>query len=153
MMMIVQLPPNQYPWELLLLADPSRPLVEEYLKDGLVLGCLEEEEVCGVVVLVSLSDSSWEIKNIAVSPHYQGRGVGKALLRAALDLCKERSAQEVWIGTGNSSVNQLALYQKMGFRMVEIVKDFFSQHYAEEIVENGIPCRDMVRLVVKFPVE
>ncbi len=153
MMMIVQLPPDQYPWELLLLADPSRPLVEEYLQNGLVLGCLEDEEVCGVVVLASLSESSWEIKNIAVSPHYQSGGRGKALLSAALALCKDRGAQEVWIGTGNSSIQQLGLYQKMGFRMVEIVRDFFSRHYAEEIVENGIPCRDMVRLVVKFPVE
>ena len=153
MAMIIQIPPHQYPWELLLVADPSRPLVEEYLNNSLVFGCLEEGEVRGVVVLAPLSEFSWEIKNIAVSPNYQGRGLGKTLLRAALDLCKDRSAQEVWIGTGNSSIQQLGLYQRMGFRMVDIVKDFFSQHYAEGIVENGIRCRDMVRLVVKFQVE
>ncbi len=151
--MVVQIPPHQYPWDLLLLADPSRPLVEEYLTNSLVLGFMAEGQVRGVVVLAPLSEASWEIKNIAVSPNHQGRGLGKALLRAALDLCKDRSAQEVWIGTGNSSLSQLALYQKMGFRMVEIVRDFFSQHYAEEIVENGIPCRDMVRLVLRFTVE
>jgi len=151
--MIVPISPHQYPWDLLLLADPSRPLVEEYLKHGLVFGWLEEGEVRGVVVLAPLSESSWEIKNIAVSPNYQGRGLGKALLRASLDLCQARGAQEVWVGTGNSSIQQLGLYQRMGFRMVEIVTDFFSQNYAEEIVENGIRCRDMVRLVVKFQVE
>lgn len=151
--MVVQIPPHKYPWDLLLLADPSRPLVEEYLTNSLVLGFMAEGQVRGVVVLAPLSEASWEIKNIAVSPNHQGRGLGKALLRAALDLCKDRSAQEVWIGTGNSSLSQLALYQKMGFRMVEIVRDFFSQHYAEEIVENGIPCRDMVRLVLRFTVE
>ena len=93
--MIIQIPPHQYPWELLLVADPSRPLVEEYLKNSLVFGCLKEGEVRGVVVLAPLSDFSWEIKNIAVSPNYQGRGLGKTLLRAALALCKDRSAQEV----------------------------------------------------------
>jgi ribosomal protein S18 acetylase RimI-like enzyme len=153
MALIVPVRPNQYPWDLLLLADPCRGLVEKYLRDALVLASTDRGEILGVVVITSLSHSSWEIKNLAVSPAHQGRGLGKALLRSALDLSKSRGAHEVWIGTGNSSLNQLGLYQRMGFRMVEIVQDFFTQHYAEEIVENGIPCRDMVRLVMTFPME
>lgn len=149
--MIVRIPPHQYPWELLLLADPCRDLIEKYLEDSVALGSLDQGEVRGVVVIVPLSRESWEIKNIAVSPSYQGQGLGRSLLRAALDLCEAEGAKEVWIGTGNSSLGQLGLYQKMGFRMVEIVRDFFSQHYPEEIVENGIVCRDMVRLVATLP--
>lgn len=153
MALIVPIRPNQYPWQLLLLADPCRGLVEKYLTDALVLASTDGGEILGVVVITSLSHSSWEIKNLAVSPAHQGRGLGKALLRSALDLSKARGAHEVWIGTGNSSLNQLGLYQRMGFRMVEIVQDFFTQHCAEEVVENGIPCRDMVRLVMTFPTE
>ncbi len=50
------------------------------------------------------------------------------------------------IGTGNSSVNQLSLYQKCGFRITGIEHDYFTKHYEEEIVENGLLCRDMIRL-------
>ena len=149
---IVPIQSHHYPWDLLLLADPNRSLVEVYLKDSMVLGNVEHGEVRGVIVIAPLSPVSWEIKNVAVSPRYQGKGIGTFLLRTALDLCEERGAQEVWIGTGNSSLNQLGLYQKIGFRMVEIVKDFFSEKYTEPIVENGITCRDMVRLVLKFTV-
>lgn len=145
--MVVQLIPERYPWNLLLLADPSRELVEEYIKDSIVLGIHEDGEVAGVVVVTPLSPTSWEIKNIAVSPKHQRKGLGKTLLGEAIIACTERGALEVWIGTGNSSVKQLGLYQKMGFRMVEIDRDFFVKNYSEPIVEDGIQCRDMVRLV------
>lgn len=41
---------------------------------------------------------------------------------------------------------KLALYQKCGFRMTGIDKDFFVRHYEEAIFENGIQVVDMVRL-------
>lgn len=50
------------------------------------------------------------------------------------------------VGTGNSSINQLALYQKCRFRIVGVDKDFFKRHYKEKIIENEIECIDMIRL-------
>jgi hypothetical protein len=44
------------------------------------------------------------------------------------------------------SINQLALYQNMGFRIAGVDVDFFTRNYPEAIVENGIVCRDMIRL-------
>lgn len=145
--MITQIDSAECPWELLLLADPCRQMVESYLPQSVVLASSHTSRIEGIVVITPLTCSSWEIKNLAVYPSYQGQGIGKSLLLAALDVCRFRGVSEVWIGTGNSSLDQLGLYQKTGFRMVEIVRDFFVRHYADEIVENGIPCRDMVRLV------
>lgn len=54
------------------------------------------------------------------------------------------------VGTGNSSFDQLALYQKCGFRMKGIIEDYFIEHYEEPIFENGIQCRDMIRLSLKI---
>lgn len=58
-------------------------------------------------------------------------------------------AHALMIGTGNSSLAQLRLYQRLGFRIVSIVPDFFA-NYPEPIYENGILCRDMVRLRYAF---
>ena len=149
--MIIPLTPERYPWDLLLLADPSRELIEGYLKESVVLGLYESGEIEGVVVATPLSPTSWEIKNIAVSPSVQGKGKGKLLLQEALQTCQRRGAVEIWIGTGNSSVKQLGLYQKLGFRMVAIDRDFFVRNYTAPIFENGIECRDMVRLVYHVP--
>ena len=54
--------------------------------------------------------------------------------------------QKIIIGTGNSSIGQLALYQKQGFEMERIEKNFFTKNYPEEIIENGILCKHMVIL-------
>ena len=83
---------------------------------------------------------------MAVLPDQQNRGVGTRLLKQALDQMKQAGFTEARIGTGNSSLGQLYLYQKLGFRMDSIRKDFFTNLYPEEIRENGLVCRDMVML-------
>ena len=53
----------------------------------------------------------------------------------------------LWIvGTSSSGIGQLAYYQKAGFRLQVIERDFFNAErgYPEGIEENGIPLRDMV---------
>lgn len=59
---------------------------------------------------------------------------------------KKNGYKTIEIGTGNSSIGQLVLYQKCGFRITGVDIDFFVRHYQEEIFENGIQCRDMIRL-------
>ncbi|MBB3109509.1 ribosomal protein S18 acetylase RimI-like enzyme [Paenibacillus phyllosphaerae] len=137
---------EQPPYELLLLADPSKTLVDAYLSSGTVLVAELGAEVVGVVVLQPSHEGMMEIMNIAVAESEQGKGVGKALLAAAIRTAREQGAKALEIGTGNSSIGQLYLYQKSGFRIVGIDLDFFTRNYEEPIVENGIACRDMLRL-------
>lgn len=138
------------PWNLLLLADPSKELVQSYLKNGECYVADDETEVIGEFVLLPTRPGTVEIVNIAVVENQQGRGLGKQLLRAAINIAKSRKYKTVEIGTGNSSIGQLYLYQKCGFRINWVDKDFFIKHYMEEIFENGIQCRDMIRLSLRF---
>lgn len=64
----------------------------------------------------------------------------------AIQVAKSKGYKTIEVGTGNSSVGQLALYQKCGFRIIGVDMDFFIKHYPELIFENGIQCRDMIRL-------
>ncbi|PKL30065.1 MAG: GNAT family N-acetyltransferase, partial [Spirochaetae bacterium HGW-Spirochaetae-10] len=63
-----------------------------------------------------------------------------------IEWAQKNGSRSIVIGTGNSSLTQLSLYQKLGFRMDHIIKDFFTDNYSEPIVENGLLCRDMVVL-------
>lgn len=105
-----------------------------------------DSKVIGVFVLHQIDSTSIEVKNIAVDQNEQGKGFGKALLRYAELVCRELGFEKLVIGTGNSSLNQLALYQKEGFEMCDIQKDFFLKNYTEPIFENGIQCKHMVIL-------
>ncbi|WP_280771685.1 GNAT family N-acetyltransferase [Salipaludibacillus daqingensis] len=134
------------PIDLLLLADPSRSMVEEYLKRGECFIAETDNLVIGVFVLLPTRPDTVELINVAVAEKHHGRGIGKLLVMNAIQTAKGLGYKTIEIGTGNSSIGQLALYQKCGFRITGVDIDFFIRHYQEEIIENGIQCRDMVRL-------
>ncbi len=131
---------------LLLLADPSRHIVDDYVKRGECFIAESDSKVIGVYVLLPTRPETVELVNIAVAEEQHGRGIGKLLVRDAIETAKTKGYKTIEVGTGNSSIGQLALYQKCGFRMIGVDIDFFIKHYPEEIFENGIQCRDMIRL-------
>lgn len=137
---------EQPPWDLLLLADPSEQMVSAYLKGSFCYVAELDDSIVGVIVLYPKTKEIIEILNIAVSEYMQGKGIGSKLIKHGIEAAKEDGFKTVEIGTGNSSIRQLALYQKAGFRIIGIDQDFFVRHYPEPIYENGIQCRDMVRL-------
>lgn len=137
---------EQPPMDLLITADPSHKLVKEYVKRGECYVLDIKNEIIGVYVLLPTRPETVELVNIAVKEDRQGEGIGKRLIRDAINQSKEKGFKTIEIGTGNSSVGQLALYQKCGFRIIGVDIDFFIRHYEEDIFENGIWCRDMIRL-------
>jgi ribosomal protein S18 acetylase RimI-like enzyme len=137
---------DTYPWRLLLLADPNRNQIESYISESTVIGMIDSSKIVGVSVIKQLNNESAEIMNIAIDEKYQGMGLGKLLITRSVDECATRGVKSVEIGTGNSSIAQLYLYQKMGFRIVGIIRDHFVKNYPDPIFENGIQCRDMIRL-------
>ncbi|MEK3766011.1 GNAT family N-acetyltransferase [Solibacillus sp. FSL K6-4121] len=137
---------DNIPMDLLLLADPSKSIVEEYITRGECFIAESEKQVVGVYILLPTRPKTVEIVNVAVAEEHHGKGIGKLLITDAIHVAKTKGYKTIEIGTGNSSIGQLALYQKCGFRIIGIDFDFFIKHYEEEIFENGIQCRDMIRL-------
>ncbi len=133
---------------LLLTADPNKKAILSYLPNSKILVCRNNDLFVGVAVLVETA-KVFELKNIAVLDEYQGKGVAKALINEIKQLAQQLGAKSIEVGTGNSSLSQLALYQKCGFRMHSIEPNFFDS-YPEPIFENGIRCIDMVRLRVNL---
>lgn len=76
----------------------------------------------------------------------QGQGLRTRLLLDAIERSKNSDYKKIIIGTGNSSLGQLYLYQKVGFRITQVKPDFFVKNYENEIWENGLQCKDKVVL-------
>lgn len=134
------------PYELLLSADPKIELVKEYIARGRVFVSQYENEIVGIYVLIKTRPETLEIVNIAVKESCQGKGIAKKMIADAKIRAKEMGVRSIEIGTGNSSINQLILYQKCGFKITGIDIDFFTRHYENTIIENEIACTDMIRL-------
>lgn len=135
-----------YPMSLFLLADPSVVRVQDYLQRGECYVGEVNNQVVSAYVLLPTRPRTVEVVNIAVDERYQGQGLGKRMIAHAIDQARNHGYRMMEIGTGNSSIGQLALYQKCGFRIVGVELGFFGHMYDKPIIENGIECRDMIRL-------
>ncbi|MBX2925225.1 MAG: GNAT family N-acetyltransferase [Chitinophagaceae bacterium] len=137
---------DELPYELLLLADPSKDLVDKYLEQSDIFTAKQIDEIIGVIVLFPLTAETVEIKNIAVKPAFQGQGTGSYLIKNVIRFALLNGYKTICIGTANSSVGQLYLYQKLGFEITDIKRNFFTDNYAEPIYENGIQAKHMLVL-------
>ena len=136
----------EIPYELLYLADPSKESINDYISRGNLYVASIGNEVVGAYVILKTRPLTAEIMNISVNEAYQKKGIGKVLIKHSISTSKNLNIKTLEVGTGNSSIYQLAFYQKCGFRIVGVDKDFFKKHYNEKIIENGIECVDMIRM-------
>lgn len=139
--------PDEKLLDLLLLADPDRDAVLRHVAAGEChVATLPDGRIAAAGVLLPDGPQRVELMNIAVPPALQGNGYGAALLQHLIAEARARGFERMRVGTGNSSLGPLAFYQKAGFRIIGVIPDHFTRNYPEPIVENGIPCRDMIRL-------
>jgi len=91
--------------------EPEGVLVAED-EDGTVVGYITTttDEVSGI----------GRIPNLAVAPNQQGKGIGKALINAALDRFEDKGMELVKIETLATNETGQAFYPRFGFR--EIVR-------------------------------
>jgi len=137
-------------WNLLLLADPSKEMVDKYIQKSIIYEVIDQNLLVGVLVLMENSSEEVEIKNIAIDPAFQGQGFGKNLIHYGINESKKLGYSKISICTGNSSTHQLALYKNCGFQISTVFYDFFIDNYDEEIWENGIQCKDLIKMEQKL---
>ena len=133
---------------LLLLADEQESMIDRYLDRGTMFA-LEENGVQAVCVVTDEGAGVLELKNLAVAPARQRRGLGRTLVRFLI----ERYAgafHTLRVGTGDSPLT-LPFYQSCGFRRAYVVENFFLDHYDHPIFEAGKQLTDMVYLELPLP--
>ena len=84
-----------------------------------------------------------EILLLAVAPEMRRRGTGRAILAALVAEGRRRGTGALLVGTGNCALGNIAFYQRCGFRMDHIRRDYFA-YVQPPISENGIPLLDMI---------
>ncbi|SFK59238.1 Acetyltransferase (GNAT) family protein [Halobacillus dabanensis] len=129
----------------LLLADESESVIKTYMNEGEMYKITYAQQHIGVCLFLFSRKETVEIKNIAIRPGFRGMGIGKKVIDISSLIFQNRGYKEMLVGTANSSIGNLAFYQKAGFRFHEIQKDFFLQ-YPDPFFENGIQGLDMIIL-------
>lgn len=139
--------PAEAPMALLLLADPFEAKVRSYLDVSECFVARLGTKIVGVCSLIQRRPQVYELMNIAIDSDDQQHGYGSALLKWVIAYYREKGARQLEVGTGSFGY-QLTFYQRYGFRVTSIERDFFVSNYPEPIIEEGIQLRDMLRLTL-----
>jgi GNAT superfamily N-acetyltransferase len=108
---------SAHPW----VADHAPSPAEAYLDmaaDGLVWVVAQETQLAGFVACEAFGDTLhvWEL---AVRQDCQGRGLGRALMGAAIEEADRRATRAVTLTTFRNVAWNAPFYERMGFRTIE----------------------------------
>ncbi len=134
------------PRDLLLLADECPASVDDYLPRGRCHVALLDGEIVGQYILLHTRPFTAEVVSLSVAPACQRRGIGTRLLDHAVRTARTLGFRRLEIGTGDTGFDQLRLYERCGFVRCGIDRGYFTRFYPTPVIENGLVCRDMVRL-------
>jgi ribosomal protein S18 acetylase RimI-like enzyme len=129
------------------LAEDSEPQLRSYYQDGELHVYRDAAgHTLGIVLVLPKGIEEVELKTVAIEAAVQGQGIGQQMVKAVLEELRRTRVRRVTVGTASCGIGQLAFYQKLGFRLWLIERDFFNadRGYASGITENRIPLRDMV---------
>jgi GNAT superfamily N-acetyltransferase len=135
--------------ELFELAEDSGRVLDSYIDEGRVLVALEGDEPIGHLQLTDTDQpATAEVKNMAVLASQQRRGIGSALMAAAIALARADGRSTLIVATAAADTGNLRFYQRLGFRLRSVERDAFTAAtgYADDIDIDGITLRDRVWL-------
>ena len=73
------------------------------------------DRVIGTIAILRDSPGVHELAKMAVTPDWQGRGVGRMLVEAAIAFHRERGGSTLFLETNSAMLPAMALYRRMGF--------------------------------------
>jgi GNAT superfamily N-acetyltransferase len=134
--------------DLFALADDSSAAVAQYRELGRVLVARDGEQVVGHAQLVASPDGGTaELKSLAVQLARQREGIGRLLVRRAIEACRDDGLRCIVVATAAADTDILRFYQQLGFRMARVERDVFTAEHGYPAVSiRGVPLRDQVWL-------
>ena len=145
MLKIRKVDSEELPMGLLLLADPCEERIRRYLIGAHAFVGVNDAAPVSVLVMRWWNADAAEIMNVAVALEHQRTGIGRVTMEFAVEYARARGATRVSVGTGNSSLGELRFYQRLGFRITGVSRDYFAD-YDPPIFEEGLRCLDMIHL-------
>jgi ribosomal-protein-alanine N-acetyltransferase len=92
-----------------------------------------DDELIGYSVTWFVADKG-ELGDIAVLPERRGEGIGRILLRESIAVAVSRGTRSLYLEVRESNDVARSLYSKVGFEVVEVRKQYYSEPVEDAIV-------------------
>lgn len=96
-----------------LVEHPEEQIIQ---KGGYIFFAEINGKIVGTAALLRISNKLYEISNMAVTPSYQGKNIGKSLLKSAIDKAADVGAKQVFLITSTKLKASVEMYRTFGFR-------------------------------------
>ncbi|HTN81773.1 MAG TPA: GNAT family N-acetyltransferase, partial [Acidimicrobiales bacterium] len=127
---------------LIRLAEDSDAQLAASLDDG----TLYAVDDIGVVLVLDHAEGERELRYVAVAKPRQREGIGRQMLAAVESAERARGTRRLLVGTSAADPGNLAFYQRCGFRLLSVERDYFSpaRGYPADFTIDGLLAVDMV---------
>jgi len=101
------------PIDLAIIRDPKTHILDG---GGRILIAERSGEIIGCCALVVLAPGELELAKMTVSAEARGFGVGRKLLRFAIDQARSMGAHRLYLESNSKAAAAIHLYEQLGFR-------------------------------------
>lgn len=115
------------------LADESEIHIRSYFEIGQVLVARKADRVIGMIQILREKKVA-EIVSLAVDPDNQHQGIGTALIQEAANNCRRNSVRQLIVCTGSWEVDNIAFYERRGFRLFNVARGFFTREKGYDLL-------------------
>ena len=114
--------------------------IDNYNENKERLWIVEKDgRIMGSIAIVYVDNETAQLRWFLLDAEIRGRGLGKKLIAAALDFCREKKYKKVMLMTSSKTTAARALYAKNGFKITETKRHkIWGQQMDEEIWELGL---------------
>jgi ribosomal-protein-alanine N-acetyltransferase len=91
------------------------------------------KRIVGYIMVWKIQDDV-QINNVAVHPDFRRSGVGEAMLRDVLDWARAAGGVFVSLEVRLSNASARALYEKLGFRLLAVRKNYYTKPDEDALV-------------------
>lgn len=108
--------------DLMVLNDPNGTILNN---GGFIWLAKDQDEIAGTIALINEGNGIFELAKMTVAKKWQGRGISKLLMETCLNKARAIGAKKISLFSNHQLHVALKLYEKYGFRHVEVVNTPF----------------------------
>lgn len=93
-------------------------------------------QIVGSIAIIGKGEGRAQLRWFILHPDYRGSGLGKQLLGQAMDYCREKGFEKIFLETTDDQKKAIRMYGKIGFRKVaEQASEAWGTSHIEETYE------------------